>query len=742
MRFNPARLRWFDEAAYDTLLHCQGFLPTYAFASRDTSRYLEIPGMTFVRNISEKWHGDVPGARWFKADLHVHTIDDMPGGKVGLPDDLNGPLDSEETICAYARLFLQSAVERQVGVIGVTPHSPHIDTNPNFSAVWRIVEEWNSGVDDDEIPFREKIYAVFPGFEPSLDHGRSGLHLLFLFDPEIGYESFLRAFSIVMGTQSSSWRDNQLQLSSIGPEETFRKLREFHHQEQSEHSSTGSSVWNYITLAPHIDSEKGLLGAQRAQVLSSFQHGEVAGLELGDEKMPDETLKKRPWLASGMKDHHQAFFHSSDAYALGDIGRRHTWIKLASPKIEALRQAFIANDSRIRLGYERNGDGCLKEITDSPDVTVNKRPWLKSVTIKGSASFFSSGGDGLDCRFDLSPDLTCIIGGSMTGKSTFLDGLRVYVKASLPEDENLGKQVEARGRNRFLGGSPDVALDCPGSEPTAPNHEKWPAVFFAQNELQRLAEESEQIENILSRLVISETHDIADREKRMKAFDLELKSTARRLAKLDGDLADAEQAWDRSRSASEALEAFSDAGIEKLHEASRYLRQWQDFEKSIDDVGANLDCTLKSVEVTDPPQIDAYLSNVLRNAEKDLIASAEAALQDEEFKTVWKNVHTYLQRARSEMTRTEIITRIVKEVLTANEQAVRTEVDQALASRGMDAAKIREYQALSRQAGLKVSYKANLDRFVKRSNPKSVHSRICLPKEVTSATSSVQRSIV
>jgi hypothetical protein len=56
-----------------------------------------------------------------------------------------------------------------------------------------------SGADDDGIAFTEKIYAVFPGFEPSLADGARGVHLLFLFDPSIGRDTYLRAFQSVMG---------------------------------------------------------------------------------------------------------------------------------------------------------------------------------------------------------------------------------------------------------------------------------------------------------------------------------------------------------------------------------------------------------------------------------------------------------------------------------------------------------------------------------------------------------------
>ena len=675
--------------------------------------------MTFSRQDAPGWHRDVPGARWFKADLHIHTIDDHAGGRAKLPSGLNGRPDSAETIVAYARQFLQSAIRRQVRVLGVTPHSPRVGDGAETSAVWRIVEEWNEGQDDDGTPFREKIYAVFPGFEPSLNHGRAGLHLQFLFDPEIGRDHYLRAFDVVMGGVSP-WRNHELQMSSESAGDSFRKLREFHGRECPA-APDGTTRWGYIVLAPHIDNDKGLLGAQKAQVLKLFQHGEVAGLELGDDKLPDGTLKGRPWLKDGMVEHHQAFFHGSDAYSLEDIGKRHTWLKLASPRVEALRQAFIASDSRMRIAYELDGAGNLIEAP-APDVTVNERPWLKSITVKGSASFFGSSGesppaDGLGsaddlaesgqdertgCRFFLSPDLTCIIGGSMTGKSTFLDGMRVHLGADLPNDNSLKSQVEARGRNLFLAGSPEVTLECPGRDRTAPVHEQWPAVFHAQNELQRLALEPEAVEDILARLVAAETRDIEKREERLNDLGRELLRATKHLEKLDEDLADAEQAFERSRAAARELDAFSDAGIEALHRASFTLRSWKRAAEADGEIAAALERVLDSTTSFAGPPTDDDLRNTLQ------AAGIDDGKLDVYFARMDRFV-VHLQTAKGELTEMNAFTARIVSDLERYEQAVRIVVDQKLAAQGVDGARIREFQALSRQASLLASYEAHLD---------------------------------
>ena len=553
-----------------------------------------------------------------------------------------------------------------------------------------------------------KIYAVFPGFEPSLNQGKSGLHLLFLFDPEIGLEKFLKAFDLVMGNVSSIWSENTLQISSIRADDAFSRLRGLQKQDIKDHQS-GTESWDYIVLAPHIEQDKGLFGAQKGQVLALFQLGEVAGLELADEKLPFTTLKNRPWLEKAMNEHHQAFFHGSDAYSVVDIGRRHVWLKLASPRIEALRQAFVANESRIRIGYEPDVDGNLKEIESPPDVTVTERPWLKSVSVTGKASFFGGSNDNPKCRFDLSPDLTCLIGGSMTGKSTLLDGLRVYVNAPVPTNDGLKTQVEKRGRDGFLGGSPDIELECPGTDSTAPDYDRWPAEFFTQNELQRLAQEPEAIERILSRLVITETQEIEARENQLSVLDQELNGTVDYLAKLDGDLAEAEQAWERSQTATEEIKAFSDAGIDELHRVSRSLQGWLEYRKSIQDIGKDLNQTLQSTQISDIPVFDDYLANVIQFENTDTLRIAGVDLNETEFSDRWERIRSHIRSARDELNSVERFSKFVVERLREHELAVRINVDQNLAELGYDGTRIKEFQALSRQSSLLESYKANLD---------------------------------
>jgi ABC-type lipoprotein export system ATPase subunit len=656
--------------------------------------------MTFTRLPAEQWHREIPGARWFKADLHVHTIDDHAGGRAPMPSGLNGRPDAPEIISQYADLFLRSVVASGVQVLGLTPHCPRVGSTPETSAVWAIVERWNSGEDADRVPFREKIYAVFPGFEPSLMDGREGLHLLFLFDPEIGRECYLKLFDVLMG-EVSPWRGQTLQISSKSAEEVFEDLKKFLERECSP-GVDGRPPWGHLVLAPHVDAPKGLLGAKKSQVLQLFKHSQIAGLELGDDKLPADALRNREWLEEALETYRQAFFHSSDAYSTAEIGRRYTWMKLASPRIEALRQAFVANDSRAQIAYVRAADGRLTAKPEAPDVLVTGRPWLKSVTVRGAASFFGGkeNGQPRQVRFDLNPDLTCIIGGSMTGKSTLLDGLRKHTGATLPSDPRIRQQVVARAEERFLAGSPEIELECPGSNPTADAIYRWPAQFFSQNELQRYAQESGAVSEILARLVPEETGEIEERERQLRQLDSRLADLAKRLVMLDSEVAEAEQAEERAKRAKSELAAFAEAGVENLYGVGRDRQRWGSVRDKLQTTRAEIEKLLASVRSFEFPEVAPDLE-AAPGREPENAPSKSPAVS-------WQEVGDHLEAAKRAAEQGERRAISITGAVAESERRLRLDVERKLADLGFDATRLREFQHLNQQASLLPSYSANL----------------------------------
>ena len=166
--------------------------------------------MNFERQESSQWHKEVPGSRWFRADLHVHTIDDLSGGRAKTPPGIHGDTSDPSVLREYAKVFLQSAMKVGLQVIGLTPHATKIADGPETCAVWHIIDTWNSADDSDGVPFRNSIYAVFPGFEPNVNDGGSGVHMLFLFDPEIGRDKYISLFEAVMDGRTP-WSGTEIQ---------------------------------------------------------------------------------------------------------------------------------------------------------------------------------------------------------------------------------------------------------------------------------------------------------------------------------------------------------------------------------------------------------------------------------------------------------------------------------------------------------------------------------------------------
>lgn len=658
--------------------------------------------MKFVRAATDKWRNEIPGARWFKGDLQVHTIDDRR--IVSMPSELQSDPSNPETLRRYARLFLQSVVGSGVQVVGLTPHSPFFDDNSRtrFSAVWRIIEEWNSGEDDDGNPFRNKIFAIFPGFEPSLREGKAGLHLLFLFDPEIGKQKYFEAFNLIMGG-IQPWQSRGLSISKKRAEEVFQDIHNIW-ESDCQTDESRSQVWNYIILSPHAGSDKGLIGAHRGQVRERFNTGPISALELGDNQTPEEMLGNHSWLSRIMEMHRQAFFHSSDAKRLEAIGTRHTWFKLSSPSIEALRQAFIAGESRVRIGFSKEADGILRPIADPPCIEASNRPWLRAAHVLDGASFFGSidGNTPTESVIPFSPDLTCIIGGSMTGKSTLLDGLRVRTGAPLPLEESVKSQVLSRALKKFRAKSPNIKLDCPGQDPTAPDHERWPAQFFAQNELQHIAQSDGAIEHILARLSSREMEGIKHRHHKLLSLDRELAELAENLDKLDESVGEAVQACLRTGNAKNALDAFSEAGVDRLHDASNSYGSWEETAHSVQSsLVSPIEQLVQSAEEielptrTNVPQrfrsddpIDWQKKN-LKERKQQIVKSLRALA--EEIKEWSIDIDEVASHKRS-----------IRDTL-------RLEVEQELAAQGYDANKLTEIQSLTRQASLFSSYAKHRD---------------------------------
>jgi hypothetical protein len=178
--------------------------------------------------------------------------------------------------------------------------------------VWDIVEAWQTANDDDGTPFREKIYAVFPGFEPSASDGKGGIHLLVLFDPEVGKDRYVKAFTIATGGQDV-WRNGTHQTSTKTAQDLLGELNALKLRE--------GDGWDYLCIAPHAFSGKGAVESLKGDLGKYFTYGSIAALELKENHLHQDAIDAHNYLEAHLKQYCQSLIHSSDAYGLVNAGQ-------------------------------------------------------------------------------------------------------------------------------------------------------------------------------------------------------------------------------------------------------------------------------------------------------------------------------------------------------------------------------------------------------------------------------------
>lgn len=638
---------------------------------------------TFIRNDTTKWHDEVPGARWFKGDLHLHTLDDHPCPNLRWPAGVTGVATDPAVQTAYARAFLRRAIAKGIEILGLTPHSAKAGTTDDSCVVWRIVDVWNNDADDDGVPFREKIYAVFPGFEPNLTDGADGLHILFLFDPEMGRSNYLSAFAAIMAA-IQPWKDGSLQISSFDAATAFDALRQMRQR--------ADGTWDYLCLAPHAFSAHGVF-TLRSQVLSLFPFDHITGLELKDNWLPEDAFADKPWLKDGLKKHRHALFHSSDAYSVDAIGNRFTLFKLAQPRIASLRQAFLASDSRMRIAYQKVNSQ-LELRTDLPDTKASNRPWIRSVKVTGGTSFFA----GMDRTtnqpreqtFKFSPDFTCVIGGRMSGKSTLLDGMRVHCNHVLPDEADVKVDVEQRARGKFLSGSPTVTLDIRGpANPTAQIKERWPARFFTQRELQKAVRDQNIRRQILFRLISAEAPQLVARAEQIAQLDAQLRQLTTEVETARTNFADATQAFTIVENSKTALERFASAGANRLTSAQADQGKLDAALLQLDESDNQLKATVEMARLVNTPELsETTLGHLLEATGTE------------------PTVKSMMRRHLAAMRYAGIVSQKIRRKLLAAQSAardhvttIRAQVEAAVIAAGGNSEDLNRFDALTRSAG-------------------------------------------
>jgi hypothetical protein len=487
------------------------------------------------------------------------------------------------------------------------------------------------------------------------------------------------------------WRDGSLVNAGRSAAKAFEAV---------ESRARDDRRWRWLCLAPHaFAAGQGLFGQLKSQMLKQFPHEFVAGLELADQQLPDDAHRGRGWLAEGMAKYHHALYHASDAYILNadptstelfEIGSRTTMFKMAEPTIEALRQAFLAADSRIRLTLARSATGHDLSAGQALEAVPLRRPWLREISITGGTSFFGGQANGtpFSTSIRLNPDLTCVIGGRMAGKSTLLDGLRVAFDFPMPIDEQVSADVQGRGRERFLSGSPAIAVDiCGPADPTANVNARWPAVFFTQRELQQAITDQAGLRDLLFQLVPGQGEVLRGQFAEIASLARSIRRAIPDLTRAIADVGDADQALSGADAAKAGLERHERVGAGRLSTAQADVGRLRATAAKVDAASDLIQATVAGIDIPasvdlDTPLIAGVLST---EAKVELAARADA-------------VRASLAETAVAVAAYKIV---IDEAATAGQQLsdqLRAEIEAALVAGGGTAEELSQFVALSATA--------------------------------------------
>ena len=228
------------------------------------------------------------GAKFYKADLHLHTPgshDFDNGGEEISPDD-----------------YVDALEEAGIDLVAITDH----DTGSWYKRVREGAEARN--------------IEVLPGVEITTPGGgRHEVHVLAIFPPENS-----NAVDAVLASQGLLTTDQGDAVSDGNIWTICQEIR----------SHEG------LPILAHIDTTCGALDEHPRDTRTRrriFDEDNVAALEAIDPESIEEDIGDF------------AFIRSSDAHSLDDVGSRVTYLKMGEPSFEGLRTALKDPESRISL---------------------------------------------------------------------------------------------------------------------------------------------------------------------------------------------------------------------------------------------------------------------------------------------------------------------------------------------------------------------------------------------------------
>jgi len=356
------------------------------------------------------------GAEFRKTDLQVHSPRDA-GWEGARPDDaLASEASAEDRKLVrekFCKNFIEKCIENGLTAASITDHHEGVYAYDAMRVLGKMQET------DPSLDF-----WLFPGMELTC---KDSCQALIIFDGNLAQNLFEKARSKLGLPTDVRPEENQ----GIQVELLIYNIEDLQQLLDSDDELRGRFI-----ILPHVkpDGHKTVL---RKGFHKRFKDMPYVGGYM-DKTRPDDLDSGDRRILDGeipaWSSEKRGVVSCSDArhadFRL--IGEHATWIKLASPSAESLRQAMLAPDSRIR-----HSEPLLPEAL------------ISEVSVKGSQYL----ADGI---YVFNQQMNSIIGGRGAGKSTLLEYVRFALGCSAIDDDQTSQTTATQRLKEILEGTLDA----------------------------------------------------------------------------------------------------------------------------------------------------------------------------------------------------------------------------------------------------------------------------------------------
>ncbi|MDA4925447.1 histidinol phosphatase [Acinetobacter baumannii] len=312
---------------------------------------------------------NILGSQWYKFDFHTHTP---------------ASLDYREPSDISPQDWLKALMEKEIDCVAITDHNSgqYVDTLKSVYSQC-VNEDW----------FRP--LTMFPGFELTVSLGASRIHLLAIFDPSISSAEL----TMILGScqlNNTLLGDPENCFSTLSITDAVKRIKDA----------------NGIIMPAHIEGPKGLLHNITTSTPDLKEHLKLfdSAQFINPNHLTEATIN--PELRTNCQ--HLAIVKGSDAHTLAQLGASFSWIKMGTPNLDGLKYAL------------RDKNYCIRNQIQNPNQIP--QAYIKTLTIK-NMKYCGRRANNIP-TFQLHPLFNAVIGGRGTGKSTFIESLRLSLGKS------------------------------------------------------------------------------------------------------------------------------------------------------------------------------------------------------------------------------------------------------------------------------------------------------------------------